>query len=325
MKLKKNLYHLILTITILAVFFSAWSCSSIKKTWDNANLFPVSQDIELGKQVYDEILANPSEYPIVPEKGNEQIYSYVRGIVSKLLATGNVSYARDFAWKISIINDPKVQNAFATPGGYIFLYTGLMKFLDSEDQLAGVLGHEMAHAAKRHSTRQLTKILGVQVLADAVLGKKETVKQVATAIVGLSFSRDNETEADSFSVKYLCPTPYNASGAAGFFKKIAGQATPPEWMSTHPNPSNRIKNIESKAKALNCKGTQTYTSQYQTIKTLIDNIPPAPKVQSTKVNPTGSNNKPSGSGNTKTDDPMNKNKPGTSGTSGTPGKVIKKN
>ena len=87
MKLKKNLYHLILTITILAVFFSVWSCSSIKKTWDNANLFPVSQDIELGKQVYDEILANPSEYPIVPEKGNEQIYSYVRGIVSKLLAS----------------------------------------------------------------------------------------------------------------------------------------------------------------------------------------------------------------------------------------------
>ncbi|HRH99995.1 MAG TPA: M48 family metallopeptidase [Saprospiraceae bacterium] len=249
-------------------------CSTLKKTWNEANVFPVSQDVELGKQVYDEILSNPTEYPIVPEAGNEELYSYVRGIVKKILNTGKVNYSTQFAWKVSLVNNEKIQNAFATPGGYIFVYTGLMKFLDSEDQLAGVLAHEIAHAAQRHSTRQLTKILGVQALADAAFGKKETIKQVATAVVGLQFSRDHETEADSFSVKYLCPTSYNAAGAAGFFKKIAGQPTPPQWLSTHPNPSNRIKNIENKSIALQCSGKDTYQTRYTQIKALITKIPP---------------------------------------------------
>lgn len=81
------------------------------------------------------------------------------------------------------------------------------------------MGHEIAHASKRHSTKQLTKSLGLQVLADAALGKQETVKQVATALISLSFSRAHETQADSMSVIYLCPTDYNANGASAFLKR----------------------------------------------------------------------------------------------------------
>lgn len=308
-----NKIGIILAITLLS------SCASLKKTWNNANLFPVSEDIKLGEQVFQEIIANPQEYPIVSESDNAELYSYLRGITKKILKSGGVSYANEFPWTVSIINDPKTQNAFATPGGYIFIYTGLIAFLDSEDQLAGVLGHEIAHAANRHSTRQLSKSLGVQILLDAILGKKETVKQVTGAIVGLSFSRDHETEADSFSVKYLCPTPYNAAGAAGFFKKISGQASPPEWISTHPNPSNRIKNIESKAAALNCKGKETYKSKYDQIKQLLSKIPPPPPKPSL---PSG--NKSSAKPNSnKSGDPMNKPTPEPStGTSKKPSTKI---
>jgi len=67
----------------------------------------------------------------------------------------------DFAWQVKIIDDPETLNAFATPGGYIYVYTGLIKFLDTEDQLAGVMGHEIAHADLRHSTRQMTSSYGV--------------------------------------------------------------------------------------------------------------------------------------------------------------------
>lgn len=277
-------------LSIFAVFviFLGTSCSILKKTWDEANLFSVSQDVELGKKVSEEISLNTKEYPIVPETGNEVLYNYVRDIVKKLLNSGKVAYSKDFAWKVSIINNDKVQNAFATPGGYIFLYTGLMKYLDSEDQLAGVLGHEMAHAANRHSTRQLTKVYGVQALADAALGNKETLKQITTALIGLSFSRAHETEADSFSVIYLCPTDYVSSGAAGFFKKIQGQATPPKWLSTHPNPSNRIASIEGKAKSLNCSGRETYVTRYAQMKMLINNIAPPPAVKTQGI-PTNTN------------------------------------
>ncbi len=253
------------------------SCKSLKEGWDNLNLFPVSQDVELGKKVYLEISANQTEYPELPEKGNELLYQYVRNIVQKILKGEKVEYANDFAWKVTIINDLNTLNAFATPGGYIYLYTGLIAFLDSEDQLAGVLGHEIAHAAKRHSTKQLSKTLGVQILADAALGKEEMIKQVATTLLSLSFSRAHETDADSMSVVYLCPTHYNAAGASGFFKKMENQPVPPTWLSTHPNPKNRIQNIDGKHQRLACTGKETYQNEYQKIKNLVAKITPVKK------------------------------------------------
>ncbi len=266
MKAPSIIVFLLLMLTII-------SCKTLQEGWDNLNLFPVSQDVALGKQVYFEIDSNEVQYPEVPEQGNEELYKYVRNIVHKILKTGLVEYSNDFPWTVTILNDTSTLNAFATPGGYIYLYTGLIRFLDSEDQLAGVLGHEIAHAAKRHSTKQLSKLLGVQILADASLGNKELVKQVATTLLALSFSRAHETQADSMSVVYLCPTEYNAAGASGFFHKIEGQPTPPSWLSTHPNPNNRIQNIENKNKSLGCKGQARNITEYARIKKLVERIP----------------------------------------------------
>ena len=257
------------------------SCSFFKSSWSKLNVFPVSQDIELGNQVAAEIASNPADFPLLPVSGNENVYNYLNDIVKKILATNLVDYARDFKWEVKIINDPKTLNAFCTPGGHIYVYTGLMSFLDSEDQLAGVLGHEIAHAANRHSTQQLTKSLGVQILLDAALGKKEVIKQVTGTLAALSFSRANETQADSFSVLYLCPTNWNANGASGFFKKMQGQPTPPQWLSTHPSPTNRIKNIDEKKNEHQCKGKESNSSVYQNIKAHIAKItPPPPKTTS---------------------------------------------
>lgn len=301
---------------ILIVFFS---CKALKDGWENLNLFPVSQDVELGKQVDSEISLNHKDFPKVNEVGNEEIYQYVRGIVKKILDEGNVEYSKDFAWQVTLINNITTQNAFVTPGGYIYIYTGLIKFLDSEDQLAGVLGHEIAHAAKRHSTKQLSKMLGLQVLADAALGDKETVKTVATALVGLSFSRAHETQADSMSVIYLCPTGYNAAGASGFFKKIQGNASPPTWLSTHPNPSNRIQNIDGKHKELGCKGTETFHSRFEKMKLLLDKIPAPVLPKDTKPSlPNTNKNKPDNS-----KDKMNKPSPTNTGGEGQNKKIEK--
>ena len=239
------------------------------KKLPSINLFPVSDDVKLGKQVAAEIESNGQEYPILPERGNEELYQYVRGITNKLLNTGKVKYRNEFAWQVKIINDPNTLNAFATPGGYIYVYTGLIKFLDSEDQLAGVMGHEIAHAALRHSTRQMTKLYGVQVLADALLGNKAAIKQVAQGLIGLKFGRKHETESDEYSVIYLCETGYNAAGAAGFFKKMSGESRVPAFLSTHPNPANRVQEIEKKAQALGCRGSGTYAGKYAQMKKLI--------------------------------------------------------
>ena len=258
-------------IYLFFVVFIASSCSTTQGIGGGINFFTPEQDLEFGKQVHQEILSKPGEYPILPEKGNEEVYRYIRNMTNKILNTGKVNYKDEFAWEITIIDDGETLNAFATPGGYIYVYTGLIKYLDSENQLAGVIGHEIAHAALRHSTRQMTKIYGFSALASIVTGKSDPsfVQQVVTQLLSLRFSRSHETESDSHSVIYLCGTEYKADGAAGFFRKIENSERPPEFLSTHPNPTNRVANIEGKAVELGCSGSQTNTSQHDRIKALL--------------------------------------------------------
>lgn len=235
------------------------------------NLFTVEQDIELGKQVSREINGNAAEFPMLREQGNEEVYRYIRNITEKILNSGNVEYRNEFAWEVKIIDDPETLNAFATPGGYIYVYTGLIKFLDSEDELAGVLGHEIAHAARRHSTQQMTKAYGLQMMISVVTGQSDpgTIQQIALGLASLKFGRAHESEADEYSVRYLCNTRYNSAGAAGFFRKMGGAQRPPEFLSTHPDPGNRVQDIDSKSKELGCRGTQKYETEYARIKRLL--------------------------------------------------------
>lgn len=260
--------NLIILVALLAAGIFV-GCEFTKKTVNNVNLFTLEDDIKLGKQVSEEIANDPKQFPILKERGNEEVYRYVRKITNKILNGGKVVNRSNFAWEVKIIDDSKTLNAFATPGGYIYVYTGLIKYLDSEDQLAGVMGHEIAHADQRHSTKQMTKSGALDLLLSAALGEKEAVQQVVGGIVGLRFSRTHETEADEYSVRYLCGTSYNAAGAAGFFKKIGAAGSPPEFLSTHPNPDNRVAQIEARAKAMSCRGSSTNKSEYARIKKLI--------------------------------------------------------
>jgi predicted Zn-dependent protease len=187
-------------------------------------------------------------------------YNYLNGIRDRILASGNVTYKDEFAWEVKIIENDTVLNAFATPGGYIYVYTGLIKYLDKEDDLAGVMGHEIAHADKRHSVRQLQKVYGVQILLSIALGNNPSqLAQIAAGLAGnlgnLKFSRDHEKEADDFSVVYLSKTQYQCNAAYSFFQKLldeqkAGQV--PHFLSTHPAPQERVDDINKKAQEVGC-------------------------------------------------------------------------
>ncbi|MEM7105066.1 MAG: M48 family metallopeptidase [Bacteroidota bacterium] len=256
---------------VFAVFISFSGCDSTSGGFGGFNLYPVSEDIKLGLQVSKQIESDPAQFPILPEQGNQEIYAYVRGIRDKILNSGQVRFKDTFKWELKIIDDKETLNAFVTPGGYIYVYLGLINFLESEDQLAGVLGHEIAHADRRHSTRQMSQSGLMGTLGQAVLGNESAVQQVVNGLVSLKFSRSHESEADAYSVNYLCGTEYNASGAAGFFRKIENSSgRPPEFLSTHPNPTNRVENIEAKSVELNCTGTTTNQTAYSRIKRLIN-------------------------------------------------------
>lgn len=233
------------------------------------NGFSVDDDIKMGQQLYDEI-QNSTEYNVVPRESNSKLYDYIETIKTTILANGNFRYKETFEWKITILNDDKTINAFCAPGGYIFIYTGILKYLDNEAELAGVLAHEMGHAERRHGTRQMTKTMGIQIMLDFLMNGESSdyFKQVIGGLLTLRYSRSYEREADECSVSYLCDTEYKSDGAAGFFEKILNEngEKSNELLSTHPDPEERISTFHSLKKKMNCQGNQKFTERYKSIK-----------------------------------------------------------
>lgn len=230
--------------------------SSCSKDGD-VNFFSVNKDIELGQQLEAQIASDPATYPVLSETQYPEAYVHLRRIRDRILVSDDVTYKDRFEWSVKIIHDDNTLNAFAAPGGYIYAYTGLIKFLDTENEFAGVLGHEIAHADRRHSTDQMTKQYGLAFLLQVVAGGSEDqLAQIAAGLLTLKFSRGDESEADEMSVIYLCDTEYKADGAAGFFEKIIaeGGSGTPAFLSTHPSPDNRVENIQGKEIELGCTG-----------------------------------------------------------------------
>ena len=211
-------------VLIFGLIVLTLSSCATSKNGGGFNLFTIADDKKFGAEVATEIESDPKKYKVLDSSKNVAIYKYVYKVRDNILNSGQVEHKTDFQWRIRIIHDDSTLNAFCTPGGYIYVYTGILKFLESEDEFAGVLAHEIAHADKRHSTRQMTQMFGVQLLAEVLLGNNlDLIKQVSASLVGLKFSRSHETEADERSVLYLCKTPYKADGAAGFFEKLQKQ------------------------------------------------------------------------------------------------------
>lgn len=234
----------------LVIFSSLFSLQSCK---DGVFLFSIEDDKALGAQV-DQQIRESGEFNIMSETQYPEAYAYANAMKNQILNGGEVKYKDEFEWKLALIDD-EVLNAFATPGGYIYFYTGLIKYLDDASSLAGVMGHEIGHADRRHSSKQMQKQFGVQTLLQIVTGGDPgLIASVGAALLQLSFSRSDETDADNMSVKYLCATNFKADGASYFFEKIEaeGNPTPPAFLSTHPNPDNRVQNIRAKAAEVSC-------------------------------------------------------------------------
>jgi len=258
----KNVIYKVIFLSIIIIISNCQKDPSNK----TINIFSIEDDKKLGLQVKQEIERDTVNYKILNETKYPEAYSHINRIVTNILNSGKVFYKNDFAWETKILVDDSTLNAFCVPGGYLYIYTGLIKYLDSEDQVAGVMAHEIAHADRRHATEILTKQYGISVLLEVVLGKNQgLLSEIGSSLLTLSFSRENEYEADEYSVKYLCPTEYNSAGAAAFFEKLlaANQVGhTPAFLSTHPDPGNRVEKIKELKTSFNCQGDSTFTQRY---------------------------------------------------------------
>lgn len=265
----------IFLVFVLAIsFFSGCKKDS---AISDLNLFPLSKDIELGETMDSIINADPVEYPILDPLTNAAVYQYINSMFQAILKSDEIKHRDDFNWKITIINKPDVLNAFAVPGGKLYFYTGIMKYVDDASSLAGVIAHEMAHVDKRHSTQQATKSVGLSVLLSTLIGNDksglvELAGNLGSGLASLKFSREDEYEADEFSVKYLADTDYNPVGIKSFFEKIRAEqqtAATFEFLSTHPDDENRINNINDVWVSIDSPTGSDFTQEYAAFKALL--------------------------------------------------------
>ncbi|QQS52727.1 MAG: M48 family metalloprotease [Bacteroidota bacterium] len=250
-------------------------------------IMPLSQEVDLGEQLDSTIRANPSEYPVLDPSQNAAAYAYLQTIVDDILDNTEepLKYKDKFDWKLTIINKNEL-NAFAAPGGYLYFYTGLLKYLDNASNVAGVMGHEMAHADLRHAAQQMQKAYGVNFAASILFGTdksqlEQILSDVGSGLASLQFSREDEYQADAFSVRYLAGTEalsnnydakYDPRGVAGFFEKLEGEGKEGEsweFLSTHPSGSNRVDEIDKVWQSLGSPTGQTFDSEYQSFKALL--------------------------------------------------------
>ena len=216
-------------------------------------MFPVTKDAELGKQFDSEIRNKSKEYPIL--KNRPDVKTYITNVGNRVLASPDVLLKDQFVYQFEIIKDDSTINAFCTPGGYVYVYTGLLKYVDNEATLAGIIAHEIAHAERRHATNQMTAQYGTQALLELASGQiGETGTQIAGVVAGLGFlkySRSDEEEADAYSFQYLRSTPYYPGGIKYFFVKIGDgkQSNALETLlSTHPASQDRLDHVNQMLK-----------------------------------------------------------------------------
>jgi len=262
MKLRKLL-------PLLAILFTL-SLNSCYKA------IPKTKDIQLGALTSNNIHSNPKQYPILNRSENLVAYKELTRVITNILESPEIHEQAIFAYdSITIINDDDIINAFCTPGGYIFVYTGLIKMAANEDQLASVIGHEIAHAELRHTVKKLTRGVGRQaviIAAAAAAGASFGVfvaVEVGNKILGLGLGRDQESHADKQSVIYLgTGKQYSCIALADFFETLVSSGKNvniPPIISSHPDTKNRIFRIRKWAKKFGYRTTYQNNPQFKVL------------------------------------------------------------
>jgi predicted Zn-dependent protease len=239
-----------LLIGVIIIVFSAISYLGSREYNDvigeNQYLsLTVNQEIALGLQAAPELIQE-----FGGQSNNAQGQALVDEIGTRLV---NESIARDtdWRWAFHLLNDNQTVNAFALPGGQIFITEAMFNQLPTEDALAGVLAHEIVHVLARHSAQRIAQneltngIIGAVAVASGDAGAAQTAAMIGQ-LINMSYGRDDELQADTIGVCLMIDAGYNPEGLIGVMEVLAQISTdiPPEFFSTHPNPTNRVEQIE---------------------------------------------------------------------------------
>lgn len=246
------------------------------------NIFSPQQDIELGRRAAAQV---PRVYPLLNDK---RVDDYLQQVGMRLVAhvpKGTYPYPYQFR----CINSEQI-NAFALPGGFIYVNRAIIENAADEAQLAAVMAHETAHVVLRHGTAQATKASGAQValgIVGALVGGNaaaslmtQVFSGAAVPLVFLKMSRTDESQADILGTQILHDSGYDAEAMSDFFQKLESQKQPSEFFSDHPSPTHRIARIDEEVDRLGrpLPRITRDTPEFDAIQRYVRSLPAAPQI-----------------------------------------------
>ena len=191
------------------------------------------EEVEIGKQINQQLLSQ--KYKL---HHSSQIQKYVDNIGQELVASSN---SRDIPYTFQVVVDDEV-NAFATPGGFVYVTTGLLKEADNQAQLASVIAHEIAHINQKHHLKALKRAVLAQGIAETAGLNTHTLAQIGYQLaIELPQSREDEYEADHMGLEILRAAGYSPLAFVNFLQQLEGKGSQPEFLRTHPTSANRIE------------------------------------------------------------------------------------
>lgn len=257
---------------------------NLKPGW---TMFGPDQDVAMGAEAVKEIEQQ------ITLTNDPTLNKYINDIGNRLVAA---IPNPPFKFQFKVVNDPEI-NAFAVPGGFIYMNSGIVKNADNEGQVAAVMGHEIGHVMLRHSANQMSKamlaqglLMGAQVFGQMKGGWAGLAGQLGAPLgaqlVMMKFSRDHEKDADAYGARLMASAGWNPIEAARFFEKLEALTKGKNaggvagWMSSHPPPDNRAKLLEEEILAFPGKKEFAYsTGDFSRAQQVSNSLAPAPKKQ----------------------------------------------
>lgn len=247
------------------------------------NKYKVQDDIKLGRDASREVAR---QFPLLNDNQTER---YVESVGERLVAAIPLEFQQPaFSYQFDVVNARDI-NAFALPGGPMYVNRGMIEAARNEGEMAGVMAHEIAHVALRHATAQATKqnSVGNQlgtiglILGGAIFGGQGGAQlgAIGAQVLQTRYSRDYETQADVLGSQIMANAGYDPRDLANMFRTIeqqSGGGRAPEWLSTHPNPGNRFENINREAGRLNVvSNPRKITPEFRRVQERLSSMPRA--------------------------------------------------